>query len=74
MDSIMPAYLITARYCLSIPPENIRKPLGFLMFPEGIDKQYRTVMGKYILEVNDRNTRERCETFSKLIIKSPERR
>ena len=44
------------------------------MFPEGIDKQYRTVMGKYILEVNNRNTRERCETFSKLIIKSPERR
>ena len=23
---------LTARYCLSIPPENIRKPKGFLMF------------------------------------------
>ena len=44
------------------------------MFPEGIDKQYQTVMGKYILEVNNRNTRKRCEIFSKLIIKSPERR
>ena len=28
---------ITARCCLSIPPENIRKPLGFLMFSGSID-------------------------------------
>ena len=32
------------RCCLSTPPENIRKPLGFLMFLGGIDKQKRTVM------------------------------
>ena len=29
----------------SIPPENIRKPLDFLMFSEGIEKQHRAVMG-----------------------------
>ena len=28
-----------------IPPEKIRKPKGFLMFSEGIEKQHRTVMG-----------------------------
>ena len=26
------------------PPENIRKPLGFLMFSEGIEKPHRAVM------------------------------
>ena len=36
---------ITARYCLSIPPENIRKPLGFLMFLRGIDKQHMAEIG-----------------------------
>ena len=38
-------YFITARCCLSIPPENIKKPLGFLMFSRDIDKQNWTVMG-----------------------------
>ena len=28
----------TARCCFSIPPENTRKPLGFLMFSGGIEK------------------------------------
>ena len=37
----------TAWCWLSIPPENIRKPKGFLMFSEGIDKQYWAVMGWY---------------------------
>ena len=32
------------RCCLSIPPENIRKPLGFLMFSGDIDKQHRALM------------------------------
>ena len=27
------------------PPENIRKPKGFLMFSGGIEKQHRAVMG-----------------------------
>ena len=36
---------ITARSCLSIPPENIRKPKGFLLFSGGIDKQHQAVMG-----------------------------
>ena len=31
--------------CFSIPPENIRKPKGFLMFSGGIEKQHRAVMG-----------------------------
>ena len=34
----------TAQCRLSIPPENIRKPEGFL-FSGGTDKQHRTVMG-----------------------------
>ena len=37
--------LHTAQCCLSVPPENIRKPLGFLIFLGGIDKQHRAVMG-----------------------------
>ena len=37
---------VTARCCVSIPPENIRKPLGFLMFSGGIEKQHRAVMGE----------------------------
>ena len=35
---------------LSIPPENIRKPKGFLMFSGGIDKQHGCnglISGKY---------------------------
>ena len=28
----------------------------------------------YLLKVNNRNTRKRCETSSKLILKTPERR
>ena len=31
---------MTAQCCFSIPPENIRKPLGFLMFSGGIEKQH----------------------------------
>ena len=36
---------ITARCCLSIPLESIRKPKSFLMFSGCIDKQHRAVMG-----------------------------
>ena len=39
-------YPITAWCCFSTPPENIRKPLGFLMISGGIEKQHRAVMGK----------------------------
>ena len=35
---------ITTLRCLSIPPENIRKPKGFMIFSGGIDKQHRAVM------------------------------
>ena len=31
-------------------------------------------LGIYLLKVNNRNTRTRCETCSKLTIKTPERR
>ena len=36
---------ITTRCYFSIHLENIRKPKGFLMFSEGIEKQHRTEMG-----------------------------
>ena len=36
------------RVLLSIPPENTRKPLGFLMFSGDIEKQHRAVMGQKI--------------------------
>ena len=29
----------------SIPPENIKKPLGFFIFSGGIEKQHRAVTG-----------------------------
>ena len=35
---------ITARCCFSIPPENIRKPKGFIFFSGCIEKQHRAVM------------------------------
>ena len=37
---------ITARCCFSMPPKNIRNPLGFLVFSGGIEKQHRAVMGQ----------------------------
>ena len=36
--------------------------------------QFYISVGIYLLKVNDRNTRARCETCSKLTIKTPERR
>ena len=38
IDSLQPG--VTYLY----PPENIRKPLGFLMFSGGIENQHRAVM------------------------------
>ena len=38
-------YPITAQCCLSKPPENIRKPKGFLKLSGGIEKQHGAVMG-----------------------------
>ena len=35
---------ITARCCFPIPPENIGKLLGFLMFSGGIEKEHRAAM------------------------------
>ena len=37
---------MTARCCLSIHPENVRKSEVFLMFSGGIDKQHRAVWVK----------------------------
>ena len=40
------AFLLQAGVAFQgIPPENIRKPLRFLMFSRGIEKQHRAVMG-----------------------------
>ena len=39
------SYSITAWCCFSIPPKNIRKSYGFLMFSGGIEKQHQAVMG-----------------------------
>ena len=38
------------------------------------DKQTRIPAGIYLLKVDDRNGRARCEICSKLTIKAPERR
>ena len=39
------------------------------------NKNFRLIpAGIYLLKVNNRNTRTRCETCSKLTIKTPERR
>ena len=35
---------ITDRCCFFIPPENIRKPLDFLIFSGCVEKQHRAVM------------------------------
>ena len=35
---------MTARWCFSIPPENIIKPKGLLMFSGGIENQHRNLM------------------------------
>ena len=42
--SLILAKPIAPRCCFSIPPENIRKPVG-RMFSGGIEKQHRGVMG-----------------------------
>ena len=39
-----------------------------------INYEYITPAGTYLLKVNERNTRTRCEICSKLTIKTPERR
>ena len=39
------ALTITAQRSLSMPPKNNRKPLGFVIFSGGIDKQRRALMG-----------------------------
>ena len=36
---------LSGRCCLFIPPENIRKPKGFMTISGGTDKQHGAVMG-----------------------------
>ena len=45
VQKVSPLEPITARCWLYLPPENIRKRLGFLVFSGVIDKQYGAVMG-----------------------------
>ena len=40
-----PEYFINPLQPFSIPPEDIRKPQGFLMFSWGIKRQHRAVTG-----------------------------
>ena len=37
-------YAMTVWCSLSLPPENIRKPLDFLMFSGSVDKQHQTLI------------------------------
>ena len=49
--------------------------LFFLFVKTDVHFQVSTVLaGIYLLKVNNRNTRTRCEIYSKLTIKAPERR
>ena len=41
-------------------------------YPKGVETSYP--VGIYLLKVNHKNTRAKCEICSKLIIKTPERR
>ena len=50
------------------PPKNIRKP--YFVF-RGMERDYPT--NNYLLKVNNRNTRKRCEICWKLTIKTPQR-
>ena len=77
---------ISCHLYLSIPHENIRKPLVFLCFP-GVSKDtsgmkwvkkyqskkwlYKLPANIYLYKVNNRNTRKRCEICSKLTIETP---
>ena len=40
---------------------------------EGANEQCEIPTGIYLLKVNNRNTRKKCKTFSKLTIKAPQR-
>ena len=46
----------------------------FLMFLGGLERKESIPANIYLFKVNNRNARKRCEIFSKLTIKTPERR
>ena len=50
----------------------INVALLFIYFLKNTEKAYPA--GIYLLKVNNRNTRKRCEICPKLTIKTPERR
>ena len=62
-------------------PQERQKTKGCLMFSEGIEMEHllkwvkivkrAPPAGIYLLKVNNRNTRTRCEICSKLTIKTP---
>ena len=68
---------ILAKCCISIPPESIRKQK--LSCFNGVKKHIIVLKwvkedktDDYMFKVNNRNNRTRCETCSKLTIKTPE--
>ena len=66
-QSIFPGLTRYTRCCLSIPPENIRKPLGFLMFSRGIDKQHRAVTFSRITFFKSNFFKNRWKAVDKIV-------
>ena len=64
-DKLCPAEFVDSNFVDSTPV--------FLCHLSTLDATLNPV-GIYLLKVNNRNTRARCETCSKLTIKTPERR
>ena len=76
---------LTMKYCLSIPKKSKSSETGvtmingivlFLLICYKLKKIYveleNSPVSIYLLKVNNRNTRARCEICSKLTIKTPE--
>ena len=66
-QSIFPGLTRYTRCCLSIPPENIRQPLGFLMFSRGIDKQHRAVTFSRITFFKSNFFKNRWKAVDKIV-------
>ena len=60
---------ITTRCCFSTPPENIRKPKGFLMFSGGMGTQHWPVMGQKCLTMKSRSRQKGPSNFLKYFAK-----
>ena len=52
----------------------INKPKSFCIILFAVWKESLTPVNIYLLKVNNKNTRKRCEIYSKLIVKGPKQR